>query len=171
MAPQLRPRNKVVNYTVRGTLPTKSRNKTSKTKPSKTRRETSPPSAQLLWKIWDRMVNDGSGDIVHQHKVQTLDDGTVVRVEPGSTLVKIFFSYSSFRIRMILRCSVFIQNDESTRLYHEGKDNVPYLWIATVLEIRKDEFGTLGKVKWFYNFQNAKSHLERPGYVLRSFTS
>lgn len=70
---------------------------------------------------------------------------------------------------MILLGSVFIQSDESIRRFHADQDNVLHLWIANLLEIRKDKFGTLGKVQWFYNFQDARHHLERPGYVLWSF--
>lgn len=96
MPPQLRPRKHVKDYTVRGASghpPSKRRTTKSKPKTSKPRQETSPPPADVLRKIWDQLVNNGDGDILQEYKIQTLKDGTVVRVHPGSRLVEIFLIY------------------------------------------------------------------------------
>ncbi|KAJ3738175.1 hypothetical protein EV360DRAFT_90739 [Lentinula raphanica] len=57
---------------------------------------------------------------------------------------------------------VFVQNEEALEYSARGEDNTEQLWLGTVLGFRKDELGTLCKIQWYYNFEQAKEFLGRP---------
>lgn len=58
---------------------------------------------------------------------------------------------------------VFISNDIVREEIEKGTENIDHLfWVAVVQEIKEDKNGRLVRIVWYYSFDDARKHLQRP---------